>query len=120
MKTIHYIAAIAGCLLLAGCEASHQFAGAGAALIYGAVEYATTQGEMSKEVGDAITTGITQMDESQRNLEKAQAGTLTTGEAQAWGGGLAASVIAALRVWRGKPSKGLSKSVQNIAEKAKG
>ena len=77
-------------------------------------------GEIGQEKYDAMRTGIEQLQATAANAQKAAAGSLTTGEATAWGGGITTAVLGALRIWRGKPSKGLSKSIQNVAANANG
>ncbi len=121
MKTLLFVSKwallCAGIMLLSGCASTYEAFGTGAALALGALEFAVGAGQIDPEAAEALAAGITGMADA---AAKAQAGTLSTGETQALVGGGVATALAALRVWRGRPSKGLSKGIQNVTANAKG
>lgn len=119
MKTIRYMAVLAGLLLLAGCTTADTLLGTGIAATFGALDQMMAGGVITPEQHQAIATGIQGLEQTNAALIKAQEGTLTSGEAYAAGGGLIGTALAAIRLWRGKPSKGWSKGVQNAVASAK-
>jgi hypothetical protein len=94
-------------LLLTACATNGPIVGAGAAAVVAVFDQLLADGQIDASQYQAMVGGITSLSTSVEAVQKAQAGSLTTGEAATAAGGLAASVLGAIRVWRGPSDKGL-------------
>jgi len=117
MKITLHLALVVALLCLASCATTGPLSApivAGAASLIAVFDQLLAAGVMDPLQHQQAVAGISALEgmvlTAQRGVEvvrAAQAGTLTTGEAATAAGGLAATVLGAIRVWRGPADKGV-------------
>lgn len=106
MNYRHVLYLIALAVLCAGCATHAGPIAAGVAGSLAVIDQLLADGVIDPAQGAALHNGIDALQQSVAAVAKAQEGTLTQGEAATAAGGLTAAILGAVRVWRGKPSKG--------------
>jgi predicted small lipoprotein YifL len=101
------IAVILTLLCLAACASGPVSApvAAGAAAVVAVLDQMFASGAMTPVQHLQLVQGVGALDAAVHAVQTAQAGTITTTEAATAAGGLAASVLGAVRLWRGPADK---------------